>query len=1391
MKKIFLSTLSLLIVLSLATPSSVLAQDINDFQPAADELAEHVPGELLIRFYPGVNSAQAADMMSEMGVTHKRKIAAIGVHVVKLPPGLSVEQAIDRFSQRPGVEYVEPNYIMQIAAASQAEIVDQWGWTKIQTQEAWDTLGINQKNEVLLATVDTGIDPSQSDLNARIWTNPDETAGDGNDNDGNGHVDDTWGWDFVNNDNDPSDDNMHGTAVSSVMVANQDGAGMVGVCPWCKVMAVKVLGANGSGTLDVVASGITYAAQKNAKVINLSLTGPAGSQALEDAVNYAWDLGTVVIAAAGNDGLKTTRFPAGYANVISVASTNPEDEHSCFSNHEDGYISVAAPGEAIYVIDINNSETGYGYYSGTSLSAPHVAGVAGLLFGKGSGFNQTEVRAIIEDSAVDLGSPGVDAAFGSGRVDALRALTEDYTQDTPPDGLFSSSDTASGYAHARKLVRDSSGTLHMVWHTEDGSLYRIRHATSSDDGSSWDLQDDVFSSPNETYHPALATDDQYLFVAMPSRTGPDTNFPYEILFTRKLLEGGSWEATQSLMGGTDNVVRPDMYYDPSSDRLHVIASSLDDAPYLYYRGSGGKGAINTWDPVSQFNPSNSTPNTRYATIHANGDNLYVATKTVDQVCIIWFLCNTYYYLHTARSIDGGVTWIDQQQISSFQAVTSGEYGVSLAGVGDRLYMGYEVYRNIYFRRYDDGSWSDYLLLEEGGGGDPSDPIVYKWPTITQAADGQAWLMFEDHKQLYMRHYDGSSWAVKESMGGGTYANFKLGTSAGQIEWLQTGCNGSPFEVVYNSRSVGTNTRPEAHNQTVETDEDIPVDITLTGSDLESPTLSFTVTGNPAHGTLSGTEPDLTYTSDPDFNGTDSFTFVANDGIENSLPGIVTINIIPVNDAPVASDDNASTPENIPVNIDAAANDFDIDGDLDATTVSATSGPQHGTLDNHGDGTFTYYPETDFYGSDSFDYRVCDSGSLCDTGTVYIAVSLVNFPPVANSDSVITPEDTQVAITLTASDPDGDDLSFRVESFPVHGTLSGTPPDLFYSPDNGYTGSDSFTFIANDGFVDSAPGVISITITSTTMHIGDLDPGVTLEPRNRWAATVTISVHDSAHNPISLATVAGSWSDGASGDASCETGTNGTCEITKANLKGNLSSVTFTVNGISHATLAYNPADNHDPDQDSDGTEIVVYQAGSPTNQPPEAIFTSNCADLTCAFDASASYDPEGPISSYSWDFGDGNTSSGMTTNHGYSVQGNYTVVLTVYDGEGLSSSDSQEVFPGVVQVMHVGDLDGKSEPGKRKRWNAYVDILVHDGNEEPVQNAAVSGSWSGNEPGSCTTDATGWCTINLANISTSVKSVNFSITDLSRVGWEYDLTANHEPDPNDGSNGTSITISFP
>ncbi len=217
---------------------------------------------------------------------------------------------------------------------------------------------------------------------------------------------------------------------------------------------------------------------------------------------------------------------------------------------------------------------------------------------------------------------------------------------------------------------------------------------------------------------------------------------------------------------------------------------------------------------------------------------------------------------------------------------------------------------------------------------------------------------------------------------------------------------------------------------------------------------------------------MTYTPTPNYNGPDSFTFKANDGTVDSNVATISITVIAVNDAPTADAQSIATDEDTAKDITLTATDID----NDPLTFTVVTQPTHGTLSGTAP-DLTYTPAMHFSGSDSFTFKANDGTVDSNVATVSITVTAVNEPPVADPQSVTTNEDTAKAITLTGSDPDDDELTFIVLTQPTHGALSGTAPDLTYTPAENYNGPDSFTFKANDGAVDSAPATVSITVTA--------------------------------------------------------------------------------------------------------------------------------------------------------------------------------------------------------------------------------------------------------------------------------------------------------------------------
>ena len=327
------------------------------------------------------------------------RIPQLNAFVVAVPSH-RVQAALAAYRSDPRVVYVEEDAPVVAAFTPNDPEFDlhQYGPQIIQADKAWDiTTG---DPDILVAVVDTGADMSHPDLQGKVVA----------------------GWDFVNDDADPSDDNGHGTHVTGIIAAvTNNGIGIAGVGYNTRVLAVKVLSSSGAGYYSKVAQGITYAADHGARVINLSLRGTVDSSLLKDAVDYAWNKGVLVVAAAGNDGSSDPVYPASYEHVLAVSATDWNDQHWSVSNYGD-YVDLAAPGVGIYSTDWEGGAGPYASRSGTSMASPHVAAVAALMLAVNPDLTNQDLENLLESSADDLGDPGWDPYYGHGRVNAYRAV---------------------------------------------------------------------------------------------------------------------------------------------------------------------------------------------------------------------------------------------------------------------------------------------------------------------------------------------------------------------------------------------------------------------------------------------------------------------------------------------------------------------------------------------------------------------------------------------------------------------------------------------------------------------------------------------------------------------------------------------------------------------------------------------------------------------------------------------------------------------------------------------------------------------------------------------------------------------------------------------------------
>ena len=347
--------------------SGQLSSGVGQAGHASIEDHPAVEGEVLVRFASSSSVAQRQDVRASLNVTRSRNLGLPGLQLLKLNGG-DVESAIAALEQRPDVLYAEPNYLYEMSAPpNETDFDELWGMNNtgqtvngvagtadadIDAPEAWDTE--TGSSNVVVAVVDTGITHDHPDLAPNMWVNPGETPGNDVDDDGNGRIDDIRGWDFVANDNDPFDLNLHGTHVAGTIGAQGNNTfGVAGVNWDVSLMALRVLNNAGSGTNAAITAAFNYAGDNGADVVNVSLGGPGSSQSMRDAIAGAPN--TLFVVAAGNEGSNndsgfSPNFPCNYttANNICVAATNSNDALAGFSNRGATSVDLAAPGRSIF-----------------------------------------------------------------------------------------------------------------------------------------------------------------------------------------------------------------------------------------------------------------------------------------------------------------------------------------------------------------------------------------------------------------------------------------------------------------------------------------------------------------------------------------------------------------------------------------------------------------------------------------------------------------------------------------------------------------------------------------------------------------------------------------------------------------------------------------------------------------------------------------------------------------------------------------------------------------------------------------------------------------------------------------------------------------------------------
>jgi len=412
---------TLLLLVAVAPGQNLRAQNDTVALTTPDWMAPHVPGQLLVKFSDAA-PATAATLTAHTGLAVQDTIPQVGIAVVEATEAAtSAELAATAtaLESSPAIEWAEPNYIFTLDATpndpyyptNQAPYLN-----RLEMPAAWDyTTG---QSGVIIAVLDTGVDMNHPDLMSGIWKNPREVPDNGIDDDANGFIDDVHGWNFAEGTNRIYDDHGHGTHVAGIAAARiNNSMGIAGMAGGATIMPVDVFPLPAFGTYEDLIRAIVYATDNGARVINMSLGATSYSRGEEAAVDYAWNHGVVVVAAAGNTYRNTYHYPAAHPNAIAVAATDAGDNRCSFSTWGD-FVDVAAPGCSVF----STVPGGYDWMQGTSMATPHVAGLAALLFSLNPRLTNAQVRALIETNVDDLGTAGWDPYFGSGRINARKAL---------------------------------------------------------------------------------------------------------------------------------------------------------------------------------------------------------------------------------------------------------------------------------------------------------------------------------------------------------------------------------------------------------------------------------------------------------------------------------------------------------------------------------------------------------------------------------------------------------------------------------------------------------------------------------------------------------------------------------------------------------------------------------------------------------------------------------------------------------------------------------------------------------------------------------------------------------------------------------------------------------
>lgn len=1159
---------------------------------AADEQQTTATVSLIVKMISSLTAEEQAAVIARGGGVETSSVPALQLHVVELPES-DLTAVLSNYHSDPQVVRVEFNGTRKVQGSpSDPDYGVQWALQKI----GWDTVFGNATptGTAKVALLDTGVDSLHPDLAGKLVP----------------------GFPVLNGSSSMTDPNGHGTYLSGIIAAVTDnGQGVAGVgYSGVSIMPVTVLGADGTGTDSDIISGLIWAVDNGANVVLMGFSNPGFSQNLQDAIDYAWSKGVVLVAATGNDASSIPTYPAGSRGVIGVSATDQSDSLYFLSNFGPTAF-LAAPGVDIYTTAPGGT---YQYISGTSASSAAVAGVAAFM--KAANPDLTN-GAIVGKLARNADPAGTQEQTGNGRINMARSLEDASLEEIQPAGVPPVGDggpfvgpyviaarnwvlTFAGSGSGSVTITPNSGTVNApvscggtgtaaasqtvtgtcspnITTSENGAT--VTFTASANIGSvfaGWSGQSNLSSSTcSGTTNPCSAVlgGNAALTVTFTANSAPtisdianqSTNedaatsaIPFtvgdaETAAGSLTVSGGSSNTTlvpnaNIVFGGSgaNRTVTITPAADQNgtatitvtvsdgsltaSDTFVLIVNAVNDAP-SFTKGAdqtvnedAGAQSVANWATAISAGPANEAGQTLTFNITGNTNpGLFSAGPAVSSTGTLTYTpaadANGSATITLRLSDNGGTTngGVDTSAAQTFTiTLTAVNDSPSFTKGADQTVNEDALAQtvnnwvtNISAGPSDEsGQTLDFIVSNDNNALFSAQPAIDAFGTLTYTPAANA---------------NGSATVTVQLHDNGGTANSGVDTTVSQT-----------FTITI----TPLNDTPSASDTSVTTDEDtsVGIDFGPLVSDVETAdaNLTYTIVSGPSNGGLSGSGQNRTYTPNANFNGTDSFTYKVTDRGDpddcgavsatctaalNSDTKTITITVTPVNDKPTAS----ASPASPTLDEDSGSTTITLSGsDVETAaanlTFTITQIPAHGSLKQGSttlalNDTFigspkdvTYTPNANYNGADSFKFKVTDLGDPDNCGapgptcaaaldsdevTISITVYPMNDQPTANGQSVTTNEDTAKAITLTGFDVEtaSGDLTYTITQNPAHGSLSGSAPNLTYTPDANYNGADSFKFKVSDrgdpdncgppilhictATLDSTVATVSITVNS--------------------------------------------------------------------------------------------------------------------------------------------------------------------------------------------------------------------------------------------------------------------------------------------------------------------------